>query len=239
MRANVKNQINQWATIVIKELERQGITYVEGWHGVESKREVKALLKIEKKIRDEKAKWEREQRAWLTLQGRTLSQKVQDSKLHQWKQELVQAREKYKASQESIRTNVAIRLLNLRTWHLRYQVPLSFIISTLLQRYAYIRKHYIQRNEKHKLGVSVKILTSIKSRSFIEEEIERTLLPDHLATVRQRQIDIINGSSNWPKLTEYKDVDIWVRDYQRWKLKQHRQPDVKLSKPYRNNPWRA
>jgi hypothetical protein len=239
MRANVKDQIEQWAILVLHELEQQGITYVAAWH---SRTGARSLRKIEKSVNAEKATWLRELRKKKSRKDFTGSEREQELKdlaydnkanRRRWEAELLEAQEKYSKTQWKIRANASIRLLNLRTWVLKYHVPLAFIIATLLKRYAYARRRYSKNN----LGISIATLTSIKSRKLIEDEIKRKL-PDNLVAVRQRDIDRMNGSGSWPRLSEYSTVEEYLRKYQVWKLRQHRQADVKLTKPYRNNPWR-
>jgi hypothetical protein len=63
-----------------------------------------------------------------------------------------------------------LRLLNLRTWALRYSVDLDFILSFLLHRYFAKARRKPFGNEIS-LGISTAALTGVAARQALEEEI--------------------------------------------------------------------
>jgi len=69
-----------------------------------------------------------------------------------------------------LRGENALRLLNLRTWTIRYNVNIDFILSFLLDKY-FVKMRSKPMAGEVSLGITAAALTGVKARRVLEEEI--------------------------------------------------------------------
>lgn len=130
-----------------------------------------------------------------------------------------------------------LRLLTLKVWMLRYKVPLTWILETLLQHYS---KFIRRRRTGSTLGVRVATLVSQSSKQVLEEEILKQFpCGENISrwkTAQQRQQLHQNG------ICRMQDPMTFASDYGHWleqARRDHERATDKFSvRPYRDNPWR-
>src|SRR3990167_4157107 len=126
-----------------------------------------------------------------------------------------------------------IRLLNWRSWALRYSVGLDWIVRKIMQYYAKVRR------PGQGLGLSIPTITGDKTQQMIEEQVEREF---DGAQVEMLRVQLQNAMLRVPvvfKVTA-KNVDDYAKAYNSkvgyWR-RARLEAKHRFRRPWRSNPW--
>lgn len=163
------------------------------------------------------------------------AQKVYETATAVWGKELFQLR-----SEELTKDgkDTATLLLVLRTWVLRYRVPLKWILQTL---YRYYEKPISRAGRKPTMGITIATLCGSASQTIIEEAIMRHF-PNGENELDWKHRQRLLAAPPPPPKQRSDNVRKFIKDYVSWissRKKTEEATNMRMKRrPYRGNPWR-
>ena len=148
-----------------------------------------------------------------------------------------------------------VQLLRLRTWSLRYFIPIKEILDMVLP----ILRNQMHRRGRYGIGVPVRVLTGRKAQELLEDQIKRRYPEEEQIKVwasreRDRQVlkeirDELGGLQERDRLRGHSKVDFglkhWTQTYVKLievRRKRYQQIEARNKRSkrrmYRRNPWR-
>lgn len=147
------------------------------------------------------------------------------------------------------------RLLILRSWEIKYRIPLRYILSTVLPIWEAFVKRRSKKMKSQGLNVRVSTLTGKKSEQYLVERINKDFPGElnkimYISSERERifnktlhQVDDgIKVKSNIKDLQDFISTTRYVKYYRKERKKENKRRDTIQEefeeRPYRGNPFK-
>lgn len=133
-----------------------------------------------------------------------------------------------------------VKLLRLRTWHLRYKVPVSVILEILITYWQAVHKY--RRTSKATLGIPLVHLVSNKSAIILQEKLAKQFPQyEHLDSWRAVQRQRYFASYRTLQLVGLNPVQlvsVYQTEIHKRRKRMHYQMTVAFRRRrYPENPW--